>query len=361
MNLIVKMMDQDNKSFRMVAVGAPVDITVNLSTPTPHLLVNHGVPGFNKTYPLKGNAYIMNEKGETVSKIDAKDFAKEPDKNTKHISVQAIHDQLSADRLDSISSYFSKEMNEVINRRIERMLETYEEIVLIMDTTDLDQQQPTLTFSLGSAPIASYTNARSYEWGTRKDEDHGPLRERLSTAWFSQDPKFTWYRLSVTDKGIKVEVKQNEKPFALNPLESIKYSTHVFGDLPDVYQHAAIEEINKAGNRYPSKVITLARREWLTNNVVYLTIMVDSTFIAEFSTNNVNFNSRQVSIEISREQRTAMINAERSEHCKMEYYNILPDGSGLYYAGTTFEEALNQFKTVAKEDSDNCVDPAFVG
>lgn len=82
MNLIIKLMDRDNKGFRLISVGEPIDIHVKPrqgdSNWGPHLLVNHSIPSLSKSYPLTGNVYIMNEAGDTVSKIDAKDFGVEP-------------------------------------------------------------------------------------------------------------------------------------------------------------------------------------------------------------------------------------------------------------------------------------------
>lgn len=80
MNVIIKMMDADNKGFRLLTVGEPVDVHVRAfdeaSMTNPSLTVNHGVSPSTKSYPLVGNAYIMNEAGDTISKIDFVEVSK---------------------------------------------------------------------------------------------------------------------------------------------------------------------------------------------------------------------------------------------------------------------------------------------
>ena len=79
MSIIIKMMDKDNTGFRLVSVIEPVDLHVlpydKVKPSKPCIIVRHGLTALNKTYDLEGNAYIMNEAGDTISKIDFKDVS----------------------------------------------------------------------------------------------------------------------------------------------------------------------------------------------------------------------------------------------------------------------------------------------
>lgn len=95
MNVIIKMMDADNKGFRLLTVGEPVDVHVKAfdeaSMTNPSITVNHGVSPLTKTYPLVGNTYIMNEAGDTISKIDFADVSKGmPKDNAKNLVTMAF-------------------------------------------------------------------------------------------------------------------------------------------------------------------------------------------------------------------------------------------------------------------------------
>lgn len=80
MNVVIKMMDADNTGFRLLTVTEPVDVHVKAYNPPafqkPVLVVGYGLTALNKTYDVNGNVYIMNEAGDTISKVDYADVSK---------------------------------------------------------------------------------------------------------------------------------------------------------------------------------------------------------------------------------------------------------------------------------------------
>lgn len=78
MELIVKLMDSDNKGFRIITVTEPVDFQVTASDPElggrPSFRINHLMRAMHRAVPIEGNVYVMNTAGDTISKVDAKDL-----------------------------------------------------------------------------------------------------------------------------------------------------------------------------------------------------------------------------------------------------------------------------------------------
>jgi len=374
MNLIIKMMDRDNKSFRMLVVEEPVDIKVNLGTPpngNHGLVIQHALPGKNRSYPITGNVYIMNASGDTISKITEKDL--------EYPGMGGLYKESLTDDPGAVDFDLPALLNGADPVRIAAMAR---EIMF--------SANPNLREALAKAGLAPGGVAESeeeYDSGTILANFHGNVGAYLDGSFFDAysltAKRIQQYNVYATkemikelregglipesklamleanyvkanakparDPGPEEDIPSVKRPFVLDDPDQLKYYNTVFGNFSKTTKNLIREEITKTGNRYPGKVIILSHRKWLINGLSTLVVLVDDNFIAEFSEHANPVYVENVSSAITQEHLTAMISAESSDQCEMQYYGIGYNGTGLYYLGNTFKEA-NKYIVESKGD-----------